>query len=123
MANIDQLRHCQEQRLLSAIATLDEAKKHLENAIALTEASEREFRGVSEDVQRNLNALLLVSEMARNIGAEVQAESGVSAVAEESRSMLTVAKNVSTGGEAEPSDRGLRPRSSRSLFSALPKSA
>ena len=116
MANIDQLRHCQEQRLLSAIATLDEAKKHLENAIALTEASEREFRGVSEDVQRNLNALLLVSEMARNIGAEVQAES---------RPMLRIANNVSAGGEAEPSDRGvgLRPRSSRSLFSALPKSA
>jgi len=67
MFNVDLIRNRQEQRLMLLRAAWNEAKKHLEEAIALTEAREREFLQASQDVQRRLEALDLVASMAREL--------------------------------------------------------
>jgi ribosomal protein S21 len=68
---IDQLRSEQKNRLSVAFKALQEAKKHLENAVALTEAREREFREASEDVRRRIEALDLVAGMAKELDDEI----------------------------------------------------
>lgn len=130
MVNIDHLRRCQEQRLIPVIASLEEAKKHLEEAIALAEAKELEFRDVSADVQRNLDALLRVAGMARGAAGAVSSSDIDGALAETGRSLLKVAENTAreSHGETEPqmSDAGvagLLRRSSRPLFASLRKTA
>jgi hypothetical protein len=67
MANIEQLRYWQQERLVPLLALWNDAKKNLENAITLAEIREREFREVSEDVQRKLEAIDLVATMAREL--------------------------------------------------------
>jgi hypothetical protein len=71
MTTIDQLQSEQERRLLVAFESLKEAKKHLENASAIAEAREREFREASEDVRRRIEALDLVASMAKELDDEV----------------------------------------------------
>jgi hypothetical protein len=61
---LDQLRTLQEERLLTALETWDQARKQLEEAVVRAEAKEREFREVSEDIKRRLDALDLVKSMA-----------------------------------------------------------
>jgi hypothetical protein len=74
MFDFDQLRSRQEQRLLLVLDSWNEAKEQLEKAIALAENKEREYREVSDDVRRRLDALDLVSSMARELGGEIPAE-------------------------------------------------
>ncbi len=71
MFSLDQLRRRQEQRLLLALESWDEAKEHLKAALELAAAKEREYNKVSEDVRRRLDAMELVSSMARELGEEV----------------------------------------------------
>jgi hypothetical protein len=73
MIKIDQLRNMQEQRLLPALEAWQEAKRQLESAIALAESREREYRVLSEDVQRMLGALDLVAAMAADAGDQTLA--------------------------------------------------
>jgi hypothetical protein len=80
MFSVDLIRNRQEQRLMVLRAAWNEAKKHLEEAIALTEAREREFLQASQDVQRRLEALDLVASMARELNEpELPEERGLKA--------------------------------------------
>jgi len=74
MVNLELLRNRQEQRLLPALEAWDLAKRNLQEAIALAETREREFREVSEDVKRRVAALELVGGMAREIEAPAPME-------------------------------------------------
>ena len=67
MLDLDELRTRQERRVMPALESWNLAKKHLEEAIALAEACEREFQQISEDVKRRLDALDLVATMANPI--------------------------------------------------------
>lgn len=73
MLDLDELRSRQEQRLIPPLESWNLAKKHLEEAIALCEAREREFQQVSEDVKRRLDALDLVNSMANELEAPASA--------------------------------------------------
>lgn len=75
MTNIEQLRHSQQQRLIPSLALLNAARKNLEDAIALTEAREREYRELSEDVQRKVDAIDLVASMARELNGTADPQS------------------------------------------------
>jgi hypothetical protein len=79
MFDFDQLRKRQEQRLLLVLDSWNEAKEHLEKAIALAENKEQEYREVSDDVRRRLDALELVNGMIRELGAEFPAERSLNA--------------------------------------------
>jgi len=130
MFNFDQLRSRQEQRLLLAVETWNEAKVHLEKAIALAEAKEREYSEVAEDVRRRLDALELVGSMARELGGEVPAERSI--VAAEKQPMLMPPENaagelkvtenppppapVTSGASESHGFDGFLHRSSRPLF-------
>lgn len=74
MLDLDQLRSRQEQRLIPALESWNLAKQHLEEAIALCEAREREFQQVSEDVKRRVDALQLVATMANELEAPASTE-------------------------------------------------
>ena len=128
LRNIDRLRQRQEQRLLPVIESWDAAKKHLENAIALAEAREREFREVQEDVRRNLDALVLVIGMTKELGDEIPA--GGDSTALDNPPIMMVPEN--TAGEIKTSEaakgpvpglEGLLRKSTRPLFSTLRRSA
>jgi hypothetical protein len=67
MFDVDLIRSRQEQRLMQLRKAWHDAKKHLEEAIALTEAREREFREASLEVQRRFEALDLVVSMAKEL--------------------------------------------------------
>lgn len=129
LRHIDQLRQRQEQRLLPVLESWDAAKKHLEDAIALAEAREREFREVQEDVRRNLDALVLVIRMARELGGERTPARG-NLKLEESQPIMIVPENGYAGmkeseGEEMPA-RGfsaLLRKSSRPIFSSLRRTA
>ena len=136
MIKFDQLRTRQEQRLVPALKSWNEAKGHLEKALALAEAREREFRELSEDVQRKLAALDVVIGMANEIGDEIPTERLLNA-AESSPTLMLTEKGgggVGVTDTAETSARvqitvpqshgfgGLIRRSSRPLFSAHQRS-
>jgi hypothetical protein len=128
LRNIDLLRRRQEQRLLPVLASWDAAKKHLENAIALAEAREREFREVQEDVRRNLDALVLVIGMTKELADELPDRGNLKA--EENQPIMMVPENnageVKTAEGAKtpvPGLESLLRRSSRPLFSSLRRSA
>lgn len=113
----------------AVLESWNEAKEHLKEAIALAAAKEREFREVSEDVRRRLEALELVGSMAREIG---QVSSDRSLNAPESQPMLTHPDNaaadlkaiekavtplpVESGPPAPPAFDGMMRTSSRPLF-------
>lgn len=59
---------------MPALESWNLAKKHLEEALALAEACEREFQAISEDVKRRLDALDLVATMANELEAPASAE-------------------------------------------------
>lgn len=127
LRHIDQLRQRQEQRLLPVLESWNNAKKHLEMAIAAAEAKEREYHEVQEDVRRNLDALVLVIKMARDMG---DTAAKPSPRVEESQPMVMIpeAGNVEAKpvGTAETSERGigsLLRKTSRPLFASLQRSA
>lgn len=68
MTDIEQLRALQHQRLVPSLAMWNEAKKNLEDAIALTETREREYRELSDDVQRKIEAIDLVANLSKELG-------------------------------------------------------
>ena len=73
MLDIEKLRSRQEQRRACSLEAWNLAKKNVEDAIALAETREREFKHVSEDVRRVIEALELVISMATEPepGAEI----------------------------------------------------
>jgi hypothetical protein len=134
MSNLDQLRHIdqlrqrQEQRLLPVLESWNTAKKHLEMAIAMAEAKEREYHEVQEDVRRNLDALVLVIRMARDMGSETAAKT--STRVEETQPVAMISEN--TRSETKPSETAetshggigsLLRKTSRPLFASLQRSA
>jgi len=134
MSNLDQLRHIdqlrqrQEQRLLPVLESWNTAKKHLEMAISMAEAKEREYHDVQEDVRRNLDALVLVIKMARDMGGETASKAGTRV--EEPQPVTMISENTRVEPKpsevAETSHGGigtLLRRSSRPLFSSLQRSA
>lgn len=128
MFNIDQLRSRQEERLVPALESWNDAKVQLEKAMALAEQKEREFRDVSDDVQRKLAALDMVIAMANELGDERPAEWRVNAAENKPTLMLlekTPEETKGAGGAEtaapipvaiSPGFRGLLRRSSRPLF-------
>jgi hypothetical protein len=87
MFSLDQLRRRQEQRLSLALESWNEAKEHLQKAMALAAAKEQEYREVSEDVRRRLDAMELVSSMARELGEEVISDRSLNAPENQPRLM------------------------------------
>ena len=132
LRHIDQLRQNQERRLLPVLESWNAAKKHLENAIALAEAKEREYHEVQEDVRRNLDALVLVIKMARDMGED---SSKTSPKAEESQPLLMIPEarhveaktgEIKASAAVEAAGRGigsLLRKTSRPLFASLQHSA
>jgi hypothetical protein len=136
MNKFDQLRRWQEQRLVPVLESWNEAKAHLEKAIALAETREREFREVSEDVQRKLGALDIVMGMANEIGDEIPIERLLSA-AESKPGLMLLEKAIGGARTTEMPETsvqvriaapqsqgfgGLLRRSSRPLFPARERS-
>jgi hypothetical protein len=129
MFNLDQIRNRQEQRMSLVLESWNEAKEHLKEAIALAAAKEREYREVSEDVQRRLEALELVGSMAREIG-EVPPDRAINAPEnqpmlphpEEGTADLKALERavtplpVQSGPPAPPAFDGMMRTSSRPLF-------
>jgi len=74
MFDFDQLRSRQERRLSLVLESWSDAKVQLEEAIANAENKEREYREISDDVRRRLDALELVNSMAKELGGEIPAE-------------------------------------------------
>ena len=132
MFNVELIRSRQEQRLMALRSAWNDAKKHLEEAIALTELREREFLEASQDVQRKLEALDLVTSMARELEApEMPEERGLSAAddqlklnppehpAETIRAIQTAAQppaEVKDGAPEFGDFEGMMRKSSRPLF-------
>lgn len=98
MLKLDQLRRRQEQRLWQVLESWNEAKLHLEKAIALAETREREYRDVSDDVRRRLDALELVIGMASELGDGIPAERSLNVP--EKQAMLMLPENANGGSEA-----------------------
>lgn len=92
MIKFDQLRRRQEQRLVPAFESWNEAKNDLEKAIARAETREREFREISEDVQRKLGALDVVMGMANEIGAEIPTGRLLNAAENTPRTLMVLEK-------------------------------
>jgi hypothetical protein len=101
MIKIDRLRNLQEQRLVPALEAWNEAKRHLEGAIALAEARERDYRALSEDVQRRLDALELVANMAVEAGDEVPPSRQLNAAALD-QTILAPLANLPEKVKADP---------------------
>jgi hypothetical protein len=95
MFDFDQLRSRQEQRLLLMHESWNEAKEHLKKTLAFAAAKEREYREVSEDVRRRLDALDLVSRMARELRSEIPPERSLNG--SESQPMLIPPPEKGTG--------------------------
>jgi hypothetical protein len=129
MLNIDQVRTHQEQRLVPVLEAWNEAKRNLENAIALAETREREYREVFADVRKKLDALDLVISLATELRDEI-AEGHPITLAENqlvprlltagndtkvAETPETAVKTQSTVRDLQRLD-GLLRRSSRSLF-------
>jgi len=70
MLDIAELRAREERKVVAALHSLNGARKDLQDAISETEARERRFREVSEDVRRRLEALDLVERMAEETDEE-----------------------------------------------------
>ncbi len=87
MFSLDQLRRWQEQRLSLALESWNEAKEHVKTAQARAAAKEQEYREVTEDVRRRLDAMELVSNMARELGEEVPPDRSLNAPADQPKPM------------------------------------
>ena len=134
MIKFDQLRSLQEQRLVPVLESWNEAKDHLEKAIALAETREKEYREISEDVQRKLGALDLVMGMANESGDEIPTERLLNAAENTPAPMLLEKASVRATEMAKTSVQfqiavphsrgfgGLLRRSSRPLFTAHQRS-
>lgn len=119
-ANLAFLRELEERRLLAALHTWEAEKKRLEEAIAWGEAKEREFREISDDVKRRIEALELVASMNRASQPELAAQPNqCTATVPEN---TPVAPEVAPVPEPRPIDSKVR-RSWRPLFSAGLQSA
>ncbi len=115
----------------AVLESWNEAKEHLKEAIAFAAAKEREYREVSEDVRRRLEALELVGSMALELGGpEVPKDRSLNAP--ESQAMLAHPDNaaadlkaiekavtplpVESGPSAPPAFDGMMRTTSRPLF-------
>jgi len=132
MFNLDQIRSRQEQRMSAVLESWNEAKEHLKEAIAFAAAKEREYREVSEDVRRRLEALELVGSMAIELGEGPEVPKDRSLNAPESQPMLAHPDNaaadlkaiekaitplpVESGPPAPPVFDGMMRTTSRPLF-------
>ena len=129
MLNIDQVRTHQEQRLVPVLEAWNEAKRNLENAIALAETREREYREVFADVRKKLDALDLVISLARELRDELPEIHSINPAENQLVPRLLtagndtkVAENAETAIKTQSTVRdlqrldGLLRRSSRSLF-------
>ncbi len=110
---------------MGVLESWDAAKKHLESALALAEAREREFREVQEDVRRNLETLVLVIGMTNELGDEMLTTESPRAEEAEKKEPVTLIpeKVTEIAAEARTPDRGLDGllrRSTRPLFSSSP---
>jgi hypothetical protein len=130
MYSLDRLRNRQEQRMALVLESWNEAKEHLKEAIAIAAIKEREYREVSEDVRRRLDALELVSGMARELGEEGPSDRSLNAP--ENRHVLMPPQNgagelkavemaetpvpVQSGPPQPPAFDGMMRTSSRPLF-------
>ena len=129
MFSLDQLRRRQEQRLSLALESWNEAKEHLKTALARAAAKEQEYREVSEDVRHRLDAMELVSSMARELDEEGLSDRSINAPENQPRLMpppnacdeLTAVEKAGTRvavrSDPEPPEGRVR-KSSRPLFSS-----
>jgi len=76
ISEIDQIRSWQERRLEIASESWDKSKKLVEDAIARVEAQEREYKAVSSDVSRKLEALELVISMGKEVDQTSSSQNG-----------------------------------------------
>ncbi|HEX4137033.1 MAG TPA: hypothetical protein VHY84_20650 [Bryobacteraceae bacterium] len=111
MLILEQLRTLQEERLLTALETWDQARKQLEEAVTRAEAREREFREVSEDIKRRLDALDLVKSMAGELKGHAPAEQELPAAEAQPRLAAPPNEEIEpeqmTTAEAPPDASGL----------------
>ena len=113
MLDTTALRAREEQKVIAALRALNNAKKGLQEAINATENCEREFRAVSEQVRRRLEAIELVEQMAEESGVLTpQSEGGQTA---EALSRLLVATS-------SPAAKAVVRTTSRPLFPSLRRS-
>jgi len=128
MVDIEKIRITQEQRLSPVLKAWDEAKEHLEDAIARAKAREEDFHAISDDIRRNLSAIDFVLSMAN--GHEGKAPAPKPATTEFNRPRLMTAEDPrqdlrhddETGASARAYG-GLLRRSTRPLFPDMQKSA
>jgi len=98
--DIKRLRNLQEERLSAALASWEEEKKRLEEAVARAETKEREFHEVSEDVRQKLSALDLVALLESELMGGLPAQPSLPPPESESRPALPAPQNEA-GGTAE----------------------
>jgi hypothetical protein len=140
MVDIDQIRQAQERRLFPVLKAWEDAKQHLEEAIARAKATEKEVQEISEDVNRKMAALDLVSNLARELGPQLQGAK-TPELATANRPILLNSEEVyreeaprelgaspetkesETGDPAVRGFGGLLRRSSRPLFPNMRRSA
>jgi hypothetical protein len=131
MFSLDQLRRRQEQRLSLALESWNDAKEHLKTALARAAAKEQEYREVSEDVRRRLDAMELVRTMARELGEEVPSDRSLNAPEDQpkllppkntGRELIALEKAVTRGAVRSdpepPAFEGSVRKSSRPLFTS-----
>ena len=83
------LRRRLEQRLSLARESWNTARKHLEDAIMVAQAAEREFSEISEDVRKRIEALDLVVSMAEELEGKDPAPRRLTEKKADSLPMLT----------------------------------
>lgn len=96
--DLSRLRNLQEERLSAALASWEQEKKLLEEAVARAEAKEREFNEISEDVKRKLGALDLVASLEKESGGGQPAQPRLPSAESESRPALPAPPNGAAGG-------------------------
>jgi hypothetical protein len=126
MIPADELRRREEKRLLPALEAWNEAKKILEQAIALAEAREKDYRELSHEVQRRLDALQLVINMSMEL--EHATPAGSQGIGEPAQPLPVLAENTAVAAASAATDQstgrtsqkqnGIMSISSRRLFPA-----
>ena len=90
-----------------ALESWEYEKNCLAEAVARAEAKEREYRAVSEDVKRKLDALDLVADMHREVEPEMPVERTLPEAS--APPMLTAASSEETRVVTSPVRRSWRP--------------
>lgn len=119
MIQLDELRRRQEERLLPAMDSWNEAKKNLEAAIALAELREKEYRELSNDVRRRLDAMQLVLGMAQELETESSHEKAVQQAAQLQPEVRSISEGPKQTGVVRSSSQKLFPAAWRAKYAAL----